>query len=82
MDVSYNRLNSCSCLNKIINDNIFTYLNCSLNLKATINAVQRSGVRFDAIAFRGMSGALVAPAVTAHFRKPLIMSRLLGWVRA
>ena len=40
----------------------------------TINVLVGSD-KFDAIAFRGMSGALIAPAVAAKLRKNLIMVR-------
>jgi orotate phosphoribosyltransferase len=35
----------------------------------------KNGLVFDAIAFQGMSGALVAPAVAIELEKPLIMIR-------
>jgi orotate phosphoribosyltransferase len=45
-----------------------------------IAAVRRAkraikGLRFDAIAFSGMSGALVAPSVAMSLRKPMILVR-------
>jgi|GEM_PF-3585291 hypothetical protein len=40
-----------------------------------IRVIKKSRKKFDAIAFRGMSGAVVAPAVAAKLGKPLILVR-------
>ena len=37
--------------------------------------IKKSGVKFDAIVFRGMSGALVAPSVADKMKKPLVVCR-------
>ena len=44
-------------------------------VKRTVNMIQSTGIRFDAIAFRGFSGAIVAPAVAMLFGKPLMLIR-------
>ena|ERR1051326_2464906 len=41
----------------------------------TVKLLRRKTKQFDAIAFRGMSGALVAPAVAARLKKNLLMVR-------
>ena len=59
------------------------YLNCVLDLgkrKKVIRgcqlAVEQIGVKnFGAIAFRGMSGAVIAPALSDIYEKPLIIVR-------
>ena len=45
--------------------------------KAThlIRKIKESGVDFDAIAFRGMSGALISPVVAARLNKKVIVCR-------
>lgn len=40
-----------------------------------IKEIKKSGVKFDAIVFRGMSGALVAPSVADKMKKPLVVCR-------
>ena len=40
-----------------------------------IKEIRKSGIKFDAIVFRGMSGALVAPSVADKMRKPLVVCR-------
>ncbi|KKN50727.1 hypothetical protein LCGC14_0629890 [marine sediment metagenome] len=61
----------------ILSDYLHSPLSGNLRRKieATINAINRNKVKFDAIAFRGMSGALVSPAVAVRLRKLLIMCR-------
>lgn len=47
--------------------------------KKVIKELRQFGVKkFDAIAFRGMSGALIAPAVAAKLKKELVMIRKSG----
>lgn len=43
--------------------------------KECIEAVKEAGVEYDAIAFRGMSGALIAPIMAALEGKNLLMVR-------
>lgn len=40
-----------------------------------VKEIKKSGVKFDAIVFRGMSGALVAPSVADKMKKPLVVCR-------
>lgn len=40
-----------------------------------VRTIKKSKIDFDAIAFRGVSGALVAPAVAAELHKPLLLVR-------
>lgn len=40
-----------------------------------VRAIKRSGIEYDAIAFRGMSGALVVPIVAHKLKKKMIMVR-------
>src|SRR3989304_6509766 len=44
-------------------------------IKELVKYIRDSRVKFDAIVFRGMSGALVAPIVAYKMKKPLIMCR-------
>lgn len=37
--------------------------------------VKNSGIKFDFVAFRGTSGALIAPCVAERLRKPFVMVR-------
>ncbi len=46
-----------------------------LVIKGVVDSILQSGVQFDTIAFRGMSGALIAPSVADQLDKPLCMSR-------
>ena len=41
----------------------------------TTKRIIKSKVKFDAIAFRGMSGAIIACPVASIFKKPLIIVR-------
>jgi orotate phosphoribosyltransferase len=43
-----------------------------------VKLIQQSKVEFDSIAFRGMSGALIAPMIAAKMGKELIMVRKEG----
>ena len=43
--------------------------------KAISRSVKKSGLEFDSIAFRGMSGALLAPTVASLLEKPLLLVR-------
>lgn len=49
----------------------------SLNniIKTAYKRLKRHAHKFDAIAFTGMSGGLVAPALAAKLKKPLLMVR-------
>ncbi len=40
-----------------------------------VNGIERSKIQFDAIAFSGMSGAIVAPSVAMILNKPMMMVR-------
>lgn len=40
-----------------------------------IKEIRKSRIKFDAIVFRGMSGALVAPSVADKMKKPLVVCR-------
>ena len=42
---------------------------------AIVKRARKMNVEFDAVAFRGMSGALVAPAVAMRLKKTLLMVR-------
>lgn len=44
-------------------------------IRRSIRLIQNSGLVFDAIAFRGMSGALVAPSVAMRMSKGMLMVR-------
>lgn len=40
-----------------------------------VNCIKLSGIEFEAIAFRGMSGALIVPDVSTQLDKPFILIR-------
>jgi hypothetical protein len=47
-------------------------------IKAMVKLIKASQIEFDAIAFRGMSGALIAPIIAYKMNKPIIMVRKKG----
>lgn len=58
------------------------YLNEALGLKQRkqtvkklCECIKKSGIKFDSIAFTGMSGALIAPLVAYKLKKNLVMVR-------
>lgn len=58
------------------------YLNQALGLKERkqtvkklCECIKKSGIKFDSIAFTGMSGALIAPLVAYKLKKNLVMVR-------
>ena len=55
--------------------NVLTPGRLTQTVNRVIRLIARSKVKFDAIAFRGMSGALIAPQVASHFSVPLLMIR-------
>lgn len=64
--------------NGVISNYLHQGLDCvelQKRINATVVFLQRRSQKFDAIAFRGMSGALVAPAVAARLKKNLLMVR-------
>lgn len=44
-------------------------------IDAIVETIRKSRIDFDAIAFRGMSGALIAPSIAVKLHKALIMVR-------
>lgn len=44
-------------------------------IRRTVKAIRKSGLTFDTIAFRGLSGSLIAPGVAVALRKRLVAIR-------
>ena len=44
-------------------------------VKRLIEKIKESQIQFDSIVFRGMSGALIVPEISAKLNKPMIMVR-------
>lgn len=55
--------------------NVMSPLGLQKAVRKTINIIRKSGVEFDAIAFRGLSGALVGPAVACRMKKGFLAVR-------
>lgn len=58
------------------------YIHCAYNMEMRkvvldkiVQMIRRSGVQFDTIVFRGMSGCLIGPSVADILNKPFLMVR-------
>lgn len=59
-------------------DNVFSPAQLKYTVKACVSTLHKFKVQFEAVAFRGMSGAIVAPMVAVKMNKPLILIRKPG----